>query len=363
MKLAICGGGTAGHILPAISIAKALKLLISPIEIVAIGSNRDIDRQLYEQEGLKFISGGGVAVLGSRWLAPYRLIANAVGILKALRYMRHYKPDVVLSTGAYASVPGSLAALLLDIPLVLYTSDALPGRAAKLQALFAKQIAVTSQVARSAFGDKEAIVTGPPLRPEFNHQEPERAFARFGLSTELPILVILGGSQGSSTINKAICPILGQLLKSMSVVHITGTKEKLQFEALRKTLGTKKASRYYPIGFVSQGLADLLSAASLAVSRAGGSIYELTATATPSILIPGEFADGHQKWNARIITEAGAGVMIEESNLSPKRLLMHIERLLNDDKLRTSMTKATKSISKMNAADRIAKILIEISRK
>jgi len=363
MKLAICGGGTAGHILPAISIAKALQLLVSPIEIIAIGSNRDIDRQLYEQEGLKFISGGGVAVVGSRWLAPYRIIANAVGALKTLRYMRNNKPDVVLSTGAYASIPGSLAAWVLDIPLVLYTSDALPGRAAKLQARFAKQIAVTSSLARSALGSKKAIVTGLPLRPEFNCQKPEKAFARFGLPTDLPILVILGGSQGSTTINEAIGPILEQLLKNMSVVHITGNKDKLQFEALRSELETKEASRYYPTGFVSQGLADLLSAASLAVSRAGGSVHELTATATPSILIPGEFADGHQKWNARIIADAGAGVMIDESNLSPRCLLMHIQQLFNDDKLRHSMIQAAKSISRMNAADRIAKMLIEISHK
>ena len=147
------------------------------------------------------------------------------------------------------------------------------------------------------------------------------------------------------------------------MVHITGSKDKFEFEALRQKLGTTKASRYYPTAFVSQGLADLLSAASLAVSRAGGSVHELTATGTPSILIPGEFADGHQKCNARIIAEAGAGVIIEESNLSSKHLLLHIQQLLDDDTLRHSMAQAAKSISTMNAANQIAKMLIEIGHR
>jgi UDP-N-acetylglucosamine--N-acetylmuramyl-(pentapeptide) pyrophosphoryl-undecaprenol N-acetylglucosamine transferase len=361
MRLLLCGGATAGHIFPITAVAAELATRDADLAVLAIGGRREVDQRLFGDAGHPFLATSAAPVVGAGARLPWNLLKTSSATIAALRAIRRFKPDIALSGGGYASIPGSIASRLGGVPLVLQANDVQPGRAARLIARFARLITVACQPAALAFGGRPTAITGLPLRPGFRQADAARARARFNIPSDRPLLVVMGGSQGARAINLALGPVLDRLLRRAHIVHLTGAAGLDTATAIRDSLPDASRNAYTPLAFLADGFADLLAAADLAVARSGGSIHEFTASALPSLLIPGGFAGGHQVANARWLEAAGAALVLEEPDLTPDTLLQSITGLLDDRERLARMATAAEFLGRPDAAARVADILVDIA--
>jgi len=361
MRLLLCGGATAGHIFPITAVAAELATRDANLAVLAIGGRRELDHRLFTDAGHPFLATSAAPVVGAGARLPWNLLKTTSATISALHAIRRFKPDIALSGGGYASIPGSIASRLGGVPLVLQANDVLPGRAALLIARFARLITVVCQPAALVFGGRPTAITGLPLRPGFRQADAARARARFNIPSNRPLLVVMGGSQGARAINLALGPVLNRLLRHAHIVHLTGVAGLATATAIRDSLPDASRNAYTALAFFADGFADLLAAADLAVARSGGSIHEFTASALPSLLIPGGFAGGHQVANARWLKDAGAAVLLDESALTPESLLSAVTALLDDPDRLTRMATAAEFLGRPDAAACVADILIDIA--
>lgn len=361
MRLLLCGGATAGHIFPLTAVAAELATHDANLAVLAIGGRRDLDHRLFTDAGHPFLATSAAPVVGAGARLPWNLLKTSSATISALRAIRRFKPDIALSGGGYASIPGSIASRLAGVPLVLQAIDVQPGRAALLIARFAHLITVACQPAALVFGGRPTAITGLPLRPGFRQADAARARTRFNIPSDRPLLVVMGGSQGARAINLALGPVLDRLLRRTHIVHLTGAAGLDTATAIRDSLPDASRNAYTPLAFLADGFADLLAAADLAIARSGGSIHEFTASALPSLLIPGGFSGGHQMANARWLEDPGAALILEEPDLTPDALFKSITGLLDDRARLARMATAAEFLGQPNAAARVADILIDIA--
>ena len=362
MRLVVCGGGTAGHIYPAISVAKAVERHEPGLSVLAIGTNSASDRTRFEAAGYAFHSTSAAPIVGARLALPFNVLRMTAAIISAMRKIADFKPNVALSTGAYASIPGAAACLIQRVPQVLIAVDARPGRAARLIGRFASYVASATLEALAEFPPERSSVTGLPLRDEFNCPNAGRARRRLGIDGDVRLLMVIGGSQGSTLLNDTIGSVLEQLLELANVVHLTGDLHIARYEARKSALPSAIRGAYHPLAYLDGGMADLMAASDLAIARAGGTTQELVAAGLPSVLIPGLFAGGHQKANADRLAEGGASVTLSESDLSGGELLTIVRGLLNDDSWLREMKNAAARLAKTDAAERIAEKVLELGK-
>lgn len=363
MRLVLCGGATAGHIFPITAAAATLNQRDPGLAVLAIGGRSDLDRRLFKAAGHEFVATTAAPLVGAGRQLPWNVLKTVAATITAFRAIRRFRPHVALSGGGYASVPGSLACRLQGVPLVLQANDVRPGQAARLIARFAKVIAIACQPAASVFGSRPMAVTGLPLRPEFHQADAARARARFAVPDDRPLLVVMGGSQGARAINLAVAPVLESILGRAHVVHLTGPTGIESALAVQQTLPAERQGSYSPVPFLEEGIADLLAAADLVISRAGGSIHEFTASGLPALLIPGTYAGAHQRANAGWLENAGAAVVMEETRLTPETLLEAVAGLLDDPDRLARMAGAAACLGRPDAADRVADILTELGTR
>jgi UDP-N-acetylglucosamine--N-acetylmuramyl-(pentapeptide) pyrophosphoryl-undecaprenol N-acetylglucosamine transferase len=236
-----------------------------------------------------------------------------------------------------------------------------PGMAIRVLAHFANRIAVTAEPAASHFRAGQAVVTGYPVRPELFERSPVEARRRLGLDdSELPVLLIFGGSQGARSINQAMGDGIELLLRVAQVIHISGQRDAEWTQARRQSLPDKLQRRYHLYDYLHQEMVDALLAADLAVSRAGAStLGECPAAGLPSVLVPYPYAGAHQWSNARYLAEAGAAVTVADDKLASS-LIPTVLDLLADDGRRAAMRQAAQSLARPDAAQRIAHQLEEL---
>ena len=363
MRLLINGGGTAGHILPAISVAEALGKRRPGLSVLAIGGSSPTDSELFESAGYAFQPTAAAALTGAHFRLPLNCLRMSLAIITALRKVSEFRPNAALATGAYASVPGAAACLLRNVPQILIAVDASPGRAARIIGRLSGNVAVATEQARRAFPRADVRVTGLPLRSEFDDPDASRARRRLGIPAGRSLILVVGGSQGAGVINEAVGSALESLLGLAAIVHLTGPSHIATYQARRLRLADSLSNRYYPIAYLKHGMADLMAASDLAVARAGGSTHELAAVGLPSILIPGLFAGGHQRANAQRMSDAGAAVVLRETDLNSQTLLNAARELLSEgDRLR-KMAAAAAGLGNPGAAESIAERLIQIATR
>ena len=363
MKLLISGGGTAGHILPAISVAEAMKKRDPSLSVLAIGSNSPTDRELFESAGYAFQPTGAAALAGVRFGLPLNVLRMSLAIVTAFRKVGEFRPNAALSTGAYASVPGAVACLLRRVPQILIAVDASPGYAARIVGRFSGHVAAATEQSRNKFRRADVQVTGLPLRSEFDSPDPGRARRRLGIPADRPVILVIGGSQGSRVINEAIGSILESLLELGAVVHLTGPANISAYQGKKLGLPDRIRNQYHPITFLNNGIADLMAASDLAIARAGGTTHELAAVGLPSILIPGLFAQGHQQANAQRLSDAGAAVSVTETDLNGQTLLNTVRELLSDKNRLKKMAAAAAGLGKRDAAESVAERLMQLATR
>ena len=365
MKIIFTGGGTAGHIFPIIAIAREMYRSHpgSDLKIIYLGPKDKWSKTLFQKEQVrvKFIIAGK--------LRRYFSLKNFIDILKiplgmveAFFYLYFTAPDLVFSKGGYGSFPVVVAARILHIPIFLHESDVIPGLANRWESKWALEIFVSFP--KTEFFQKDKmIIVGNPIREELLNGSLPEAKKLFHLQGDKPLVLILGGSQGSQKINDVIMSILPDIVKSFEVLHVTGEKRYQRIKATSQIMLNKEQKAYYhPFPFLNETyLKNALFASQLVISRAGaGALFEIAACGKPSIIIPlyGS-AQNHQVKNAYAFADAGACKVIEEENLRPYLLLEMMKTLFRTPGALESLSLAARNFSKPKAATIIAHYILE----
>lgn len=317
-KIILTGGGTAGHVTPNLALIPSLKK--RNYDIHYIGSYQGIERKLIEGAGIPY---NGISSGKFRRYFDLKNFSDPFRVLKgygeALKLIKNYKPDMVFSKGGFVAVPVVLAAKRCKVPVIIHESDMTPGLANKLCIPAAASVCCNFPETLSYLPKDKAILTGSPIREELLKGDRLTGLKYAKLSANRPVILIIGGSLGSVTVNTAVRGILPKLLKNYQVIHICG-KGNLD-ESLMSTDG------YVQYEFVDAPLKHLFAAADLMISRAGAnSICEILALRKPNILIPltAAASRGDQILNARSFAKQGFSCLLEEENLTGDSLLLAI---------------------------------------
>ena len=313
-KIILTGGGTAGHVTPNIALMPALRE--AGYDIVYIGSKTGLERGLIEETGVKYygISSGKLRRYHSwkNFTDPFRVIA---GYFQAMHTIRREKPDVIFSKGGFVSVPVVLAAKACRVPAIIHESDMTPGLANRIASRGASKFCCNFPETLKYLPEGKAVLTGSPIRQELLAGDKEKAYAFTGLNSSKPILLIMGGSQGSVFINNAVRGSLDVLLEQFQIIHLCG-KGNLD-EALVSREG------YVQYEYISGELPDLFAASDLIISRAGANaICELLALHKPNILIPLSLnaSRGDQILNAKSFEKQGFSFVMDEESVTADSL-------------------------------------------
>ncbi|MFA6095248.1 MAG: UDP-N-acetylglucosamine--N-acetylmuramyl-(pentapeptide) pyrophosphoryl-undecaprenol N-acetylglucosamine transferase [Candidatus Paceibacterota bacterium] len=370
MKILLTGGGTGGHFYPIIAIAESIRKIAKEDKILDptlyyMAPSKYDERMLFENGIIYKTCFAGKVRRYFSLLNVTDTIKTAVGILKAIIDVWSIFPDVVFGKGGYVSFPVLFAARLFSIPVVIHESDSHPGRVNLWAGKFAKRIALSYREAAKYFPADKVAFTGNPVRKEI--VEPVREGARdfLKLDTGIPVILILGGSQGSRRINDALIEILPDLVKKYSIIHQAG---KDNLEEMTNTaavvLGESiHRDRYKPFAYLNN-LAMRMAAgvADVVISRAGSTIFEIALWGLPSIVIPiPEDVSHDQTSNAFAYAASGACAVIEEVNLSPHILSAEIDRIVEKPEVNAAMRKGAQSFAQRDAAEKIAREVISIA--
>ena len=317
-KIILTGGGTAGHVTPNLALLPSLQK--EEFEIRYIGSYNGIERRLIEETGIPY---DGISSGKLRRYFDIKNFSDPLRVLKgyteAMKIMKKYKPDVVFSKGGFVAVPVVLAAKHHKIPVIIHESDMTPGLANKICIPTAKKVCCNFPETLKYLPEDKAVLTGSPIREELLNGDRLAGLQYTHLSAGRPVILVIGGSLGSVTVNQAVRSILPELLKNFQIIHICG-KGNLD-ESLIGMEG------YVQYEYVDKPLRHLFAAADLILSRAGAnSICEILALRKPNILIPLSAAAsrGDQILNANSFAKQGFSTVLEEEALTGDSLLQAI---------------------------------------
>jgi UDP-N-acetylglucosamine--N-acetylmuramyl-(pentapeptide) pyrophosphoryl-undecaprenol N-acetylglucosamine transferase len=342
---------------PAIAVAQALSRKDPDAAILFAGRRAGIEATTVAAYGMRFAPIPAAPLyteqLWRNWGLP--LVLGAA-LWQSWRLIERFKPDVVFGTGGYVSVPLITAAGLGRLPVVLQEQNLMPGRATRVLARFAKQVA-TAYPASSQYLKASTVVTGTPVRTEFWRRKenfPPRPQS----------ILVLGGSQGAHRVNQAVADALPSLLErpGVAIAHQTGVREIDAMQSVKAALPAPLAARYTPFAFAND-LADRIRAADLVVSRAGAStLSEVSAIGIPMILIPYPFAGGHQRLNVAPYESAGAAIVIPDEEAEGARLLREVSSVIDDPVRYRKMIEAMRGLGRPYAAEEVARMIEEVAR-
>lgn len=357
MKILIAAGGTGGHIYPGLAIAEKIKKENPDAEIIFIGSMVGMEKNIIPQTGypIEYIRVRGFErQLSLETLAAFKGIFD--GLQDSKKVLNHHQPDLVIGTGGFTSGPLLLLASRRKIPTMIHEQNAFPGRSNRMLGKKVDRIAISFQEANRYFPEGKTFLAGNPVRSEYHDLNRQTCRENLGLLDSQKMVLIMGGSQGAGSINQGA---LG-LMKAWDnrsdrvIYHLTG---KQQYHQVLESMNAQGLASFENnhIEAYSNEVYGLLGAADLVISRSGAmSVAEIAAVGTPSILVPYPMAAGnHQEFNARVITDHGGGLLIEDSALTGELLLQTVEDLLKDEILLQNMRAITKKSRIFDAVDRI----------
>lgn len=382
------GGGTGGHVTPALATIEAIKSMATQSDVQPIfryiGSSSGVEKRLATTAGIEFVGiQTGKLRRATKWtgLFSFKNISDAfripVGVIQALWQVARFRPDVIFSTGGFVCVPPVIAGWLLGIPILTHEQTVQIGLANQIAARFARRIALSFEGAINELPKRlqaKAFVSGNPIRPLIFEGDKNRAreFCGFVASDDhLPTVYITGGAQGARVINQAVEAALADLLKLCRIIHQCGQQpagDEQDFDRLQKvvtTLPSHLKHRYYLTRFVNEEIGDVYALADLVVSRAGaGTVTEISALAKPAIFVPLVPTGGdEQTRNARRSEQAGAAVIISQATLSGETLLTVLQTLLSKPKLLQTMGQAAQTLARPNASHDLAQTVIELAKR
>ncbi len=352
------GGGTGGHIYPALAVAEQVTKKNDGSSILFFCSGRDIDARILSKSGYEFLPLPAVGLS----LHPIRLLQFCLQLVKSYYFVKHVlmpfrRNAVVIGTGGFVSAPVVFAAKALKIPVYLINVDSVPGKANRVLARYAKKVFVQFEQSAAFFPNRPVEVTGCPLRADFQNPSRHKAFSDLALEEGKKVLLVTGASSGASNINDAMLSILPELsvfADDWQVVHLTGVLHIDEVQRAIKGLDiTYHAVDYY------DDMPSLLAAADVVVGRAGAvSIAEFAAAGKPAVCLPYPYhKDKHQTKNAQILVDAGAAIIVNDTIDSPAQtasdLLAVLKDLMSDESKRIAMAACARDIARNAAAERI----------
>lgn len=364
----ICGGGTGGHIYPALAVVASLQHLgLSTEDILWVGTRGEIEEKLVPKANIRLETIEAGAIAGVSWQVR---AANATKLLaslpKAKNIIDGFQPNVLFMTGGYVNVPVAIVAWLKQVPSAIYLPDIEPGKAIKSLSRLVQRIACTAPASQKFFPTGKTVVTGYPVRPELRAATKlgkEEALALFGLQGDRPTLFVFGGSRGARSINQSLMASLPKLLGKIQVIHISGTLDWPDVEANAEKLvpDLRKYYRVYP--YLHEEIGAAFKAADLVLARAGASMLgECPAFGIPAILVPYPYAWRYQKVNADYLVDKGAAVRLDDDKLQTD-LLTTVYSLIENKVRLAEMSANAKGLDEPNAGDNLAKLLISLAKR
>ena len=361
----VTGGGTGGHIYPAMAVADALSA--EGNKVYYVGNKRNMEFELASKKGYKFLH---VSIKGMpRGLNPKFFIWGiklVKAILRSMRYIQKYKPDAVFATGGYVSAPMIFACIITKTPYMMHDCDAMPGLVTRRLCKRAKYVSLAFEKAKKFIPNKNSIVTGNPIRSDFETLTKEEAREKLGLENRLT-LCIMGGSQGAKAINNTVVELLKEFSQENNIQIIFQTGKKNYDEV------TEKLKLIYPgweqdknllIKPYFMDMVSVLKASDIVISRAGSlSLSEISASAAAPILVPFPYAAAnHQRINAKYFLEMGACIYLEDKELEPNKLRETIIELLENPVKMNYLKQNSSHLARFDATSKIVSCLESIAK-
>ena len=375
MRILITGGGTGGHVTPAVAVVSALRARSTaagqPLDLHYLGSHDGLEARVLRDLAVPYtaIATGKLRRYFS-WRTPVDLARIPLGVLQAAWLIVRFRPAVIFSTGGYVCVPPIIAGRVLGVPTITHEQTARSGLANRIAARFARVVAISVPESAAEFPLGRTVLTGNPVRAELLGGDATQGAQHWGFDPAFPVVYITGGALGAHAINQAVAAALPRLLAVAQVVHQVGagpdgTGTDLQAAQVQAAADPLTQARYRPVAFVGPELADLYALARLVVGRAGaGTVNELAALGKPALLIPlpGAASD-EQTANARRLVTAGAAILLPQSDLTPAQLATLVADLLADPARLTAMHAAGPTLAYPDAAERLVDLILLVARR
>lgn len=360
LKIIISGGGTGGHIFPALSIAGEIKDRMPETEILFVGALGKMEMQRVPDAGYKIV---GLPVMGMPRKISLKMITFILKLFKSMRkagkIIKTFQPDIVIGVGGFASGPILKMAEKKNIPTVLQEQNSYAGITNKLLAKKVKKICVAYYGMEKYFPKEKLVFTGNPVRKQLLEEtDKKEALKKYGLEEGKPVLLILGGSQGARTINESVMAHLGMINSGgVQIIWQTGS---FYYKEMMNRVEGKCPKLLKPYEFLTH-MEFAYKAADLVISRSGaGTISELCLLGKSSILVPSpNVAEDHQTKNAMALANKQAAIMVKDSE-SIERLIPEAFKLIKDDEKLRQMSENSKKLARPNAASEIVDVIIDV---
>ena len=364
MKIIVSGGGTGGHIYPALSFINYLKTVEPDVSVLYIGTQKGLESKIVPENGIDFKT---IDIQGfKRSLSPEN-VRTVYKFLKSVsdskKIIKDFKPDVVIGTGGYVAGPVIYAAAKLKIPTIVHEQNSIPGVTNKFLSRYATRVALAFQEAGSFFPSKKTVFTGNPRAQEVaDLTDSSNVLDQYGLRTDKKSIVIFGGSRGALKINTAVVEALPELAKKdYQILYASGEiyYNDPEFSDIFTAFNRKENIKIVPY---INNMVEVLNDANLILSRAGATtLAEITALGLPSILVPSPYVTAdHQTKNAEALENAGAAIMIKNAELTGKRVVGAIDSLLLDDVRYRQMAESAVREGVPDASNRLYRVLKDV---
>lgn len=371
MRVLISGGGTGGHINPALAIAGMIREKYKGAEIEYVGTKRGLETKLVPREGYKLHT---VKVRGfSRSLSPVNIdaaVKAVTSVWEAKRIIKEFKPDIVIGTGGYVCWPVLKAAAKLGIPTAVHEQNAVVGMTVKMLSKYVDKVMISFEESRELFDCPEKLVlTGNPIKPEMLRSNQAESRNKLGMDASTPMILSYGGSLGAMRVNDTVLEVIESFSEKNDVYHIhaTGRGEWQERKAKLLERGYTDNGDYVTKGKVTvreyiYDMPVLLSAADIVVSRAGAmTIAELAAMGKAAVMIPSpNVTNNHQYKNASVLEKAGGAVLIEEKELSGRKLHDTLSELIADKQKLDSLKNNIRQFAVTDSLERVDRVICEL---
>ncbi|MED4463307.1 undecaprenyldiphospho-muramoylpentapeptide beta-N-acetylglucosaminyltransferase [Metabacillus fastidiosus] len=363
MKVVVSGGGTGGHIYPALALINEMKRNDENIEFLYIGTEKGLEKGIVERAGIPFQS---IEITGFKRKLSLDNIKTVIRFLKGVndskKMLKQFKPDVVIGTGGYVCGPVVYAAAKLGIPSIVHEQNSLPGITNKFLAKYVDKVAICFSEAEKYFPTDKVVLTGNPRASEVIGADGKKGKESLGLTNGKKSVLIFGGSRGARAINNAVLQIIPALKnKDYEVVYVTG---EVHYKNVMEKIEKMSSPPNIIIKPFIHNMPDVLAGIDLIVSRAGAtSLAEITALGLPSILIPSPYVTAnHQEVNARSLSDHDAAILLSEQALNGEVLLAQMDEILLNEQRLTQMAEASKKLGIPDAAKKLYDVMKHISK-
>lgn len=367
MRVVLTGGGTGGHIYPALALAEELRRHDPHVNLLYVGSRTGLEGRIVPAAGIPFVPIPARGLVGKNMLDRIRGVVTLLqGMAVARRILVHARPWVVVGTGGYVSGPVGIMAALMGIPLIVHEQNAFPSVTNRLLSARATAVAVPFPAVADAFPRARRVeVTGNPVRPAILAADGRKARQQLALSGFRRVVLVTSGSRGAQRINEAALALAAGLPGDTALLWVTGERYYddvlARLQAAGLTPGRTSALQVHPY---LEEMELALAAADLVVTRGGAiSLAEITARGLPAVVVPSpHVTHDHQRHNARVLAGAGAAVMLDDAQCTGENLARIVGELLADEERLAAMAAASRALGVPDAAQRLAQLVQQVAR-